>query len=105
MLYVCLQGESGLQEDPVGSVQDRSQGGSHCEPVQPIGLALLHPLIASENGPSFTRLLGNSRSAPPIQPMLPFLPKAAPAWPYPLSWDVPGRVACFGSDAAWSKHG
>ncbi|KAK9869036.1 hypothetical protein WJX84_005053 [Apatococcus fuscideae] len=56
-----IQGESGLQEDPMGAGREGSLGGTQTGPVSPIGLALLHPLIASENGPSFTRLLGNSR--------------------------------------------
>ena len=36
--------------------------------VHVVGLALLHPSMAGEVGPSFTRLLGRSRSAPCPQP-------------------------------------
>ncbi|KAK9836382.1 hypothetical protein WJX74_000036 [Apatococcus lobatus] len=56
-----MQGEIGLQEDPMAAGRDSPLTGAHDGPITPIGLALLHPLIASENGPSFTRLLGNSR--------------------------------------------
>lgn len=39
------------------------EGGGSCggEKVQVVGLALLHPTVAGEVGPSFTRLLGRSR--------------------------------------------
>lgn len=37
--------------------------GAECD-VEVIGLVLLHPSVAGEVGPSFTRLLGRSRSDP-----------------------------------------
>ena len=37
-----------------------SEGGPALEPL---GLALLHPNLAGEAGPSFTRILGKSRQA------------------------------------------
>lgn len=43
-----------------GQQQERGAGGC-AEGVHVVGLALLHPSLAGEVGPSFTRLLGRSR--------------------------------------------
>lgn len=45
---------------PAGQQQE-SGGDFGAEDVQVVGLALLHPTMAGEVGPSFTRLLGHSR--------------------------------------------
>ncbi len=51
---------------PLGRMQGLSEGdegvvcGGECD-VEVVGLVLLHPSVAGEVGPSFTRLLGRSR--------------------------------------------
>lgn len=51
---------------PLGQMQDLSEGddgvacGADCD-VEVVGLLLLHPSVAGQVGPSFTRLLGRTR--------------------------------------------
>lgn len=47
-----------LPEGP--GLQESGLVASECQ-VEVVGLALLHPSVAGEVGPSFTRLLGRSR--------------------------------------------
>ncbi len=53
-------------QPPLGRMQGLSEGsegvvcGAECD-VEVVGLVLLHPSVAGEVGPSFTRLLGRSR--------------------------------------------
>lgn len=57
-----LQPEHAVVSHQLPAGQQRESGGDFgAEDVQVVGLALLHPTMAGEVGPSFTRLLGRSR--------------------------------------------